>query len=79
MAKGGIPAYDIVPIADHTKPLVYERYTSTSNESQYVKPFTLFQISMKLNKPSGALVDLRGSRVAYVLEVVSEEKKRDNK
>ena len=70
----GIAAYDVIPVADRTRPLVYERYANKANDDVYSrKSHTLYQIDVRIIKPSGEVVDLRGNEVALVLEVITEE------
>lgn len=66
----GLPAYDIIPIPDRIKPLVYTRYEA-ERKSTFNKQ-TLNELRIALVKPTGEVVDLRSNDVALVLEVVQE-------
>jgi len=66
----GLPAYDIIPIPDRIKPLVYTRYEA-ERKSTFNKQ-TLHELHIALLKPTGQVVDLRSNDIALVLEVVQE-------
>ena len=63
----GVPAYDIIPIPDRIKPLVYTRYEAAASSS--FAPRTISELQMALIKPNGKVIDLRGNDVALVLEL----------
>jgi hypothetical protein len=63
----GVPAYDIVPIPDRIRPLVYTRYEASPSAT--IAKRTLYELHMTLTKPTGAVLDLRGNDLAIVLEI----------
>jgi hypothetical protein len=67
----GVPAYDVIPIPDRIRPLVYTRYEA--GVSSEIAKRSLFELHLSLTKPTGAVLDLRGNDLAIVLDVETSE------
>jgi hypothetical protein len=68
----GVPAYDVIPIPDRIRPLVYTRYEA--GVSSEIARRTLYELHLSLTKPNGAVLDLRGNDLAIVLDVETYER-----
>jgi hypothetical protein len=72
LTSAGLPAYDVVPIPDRIRPLVYTRYEAKAQPD--FLPRALNDLNIRLVKPTGKVVDLRSNDVALLLEFVIEKK-----
>jgi hypothetical protein len=72
LTSAGLPAFDVIPIPDRIRPLVYTRY-----EAQTIPDFnarSIFDLTLRLVKPNGQVVDLRSNDIAVLLEFVVDKK-----
>jgi hypothetical protein len=67
----GLPAFDVIPIPDRIRPLVYTRYESAIKPD--FAPKSITELNLKLIQPSGKIVDLRSNDVAFLIEFVVEK------
>lgn len=72
LTSAGLPAYDVIPIPDRIRPLVYTRYEAKAQPD--FLPRSINDLNIRLVKPTGKVVDLRSNDVALLLEFVIEKK-----
>jgi len=72
LTSAGLPAYDVIPIPDRIRPLVYTRYEAKPQPD--FLPRAINDLNIRLIKPTGKVVDLRSNDVALLLEFVIEKK-----
>lgn len=70
--SAGLPAFDVIPIPDRIRPLVYTRYESQIKPD--FAPKSISELNLILIQPNGKIIDLRSNDVAFLIEFVVEKK-----